>query len=42
MVGAKATKTTIRTCKLKNGQDKEVEVTTERIFDLRAKADAIK
>ena len=36
VIGAKAIKTTSRTCSLKGGGDKKVEVVEEKIFDLRA------
>ena len=36
VIGAKAIKTTIRTCTQKGGGDEKVEVVEEKIFDLRA------
>ena len=34
VVGALATKVTTRTCKLKNGEEAKVDVTTEKTFKL--------
>jgi hypothetical protein len=36
VLGAKAIKTTVRTCTLKGGEEKKVEVVEEKLFDLRA------
>ena len=35
VVGAKAVKTTTRTCTLKGGEERKVEVVEEKIFELR-------
>ena len=38
VTGAKAVKITVRTCKMKNGGEKKIEVIKEKILDLVAKS----
>jgi hypothetical protein len=38
VTGAKAIKITVRTCKMKNGSEKKIEVIKEKVLDLVAKS----